>query len=152
MSNQPGRINFQPNNNNNFVPYDTDNWYGKELPIVASVALEEGSALTPDNPGTNNYNKAADNTSTQLTGLLQYRTAATDSDYATAGKLKFALYPKNKGAEVYFTVGSGTFTAADVGKQVELTDEKSVAVDTVGTQFEITRYISPTRGVGKFLI
>ena len=84
-------------------------------------------------------------------GILAEPITSTDADYATAGKLKLVWIPKTREARSYFTVGAGTFTAADVGKTVEIhSDSKSLAVDTAGKGAKIVDYISSTRGVCTF--
>jgi hypothetical protein len=144
----PARFTAEPNDTTNFYPADT-NWYSREYGFVASTAIEQGSALEDSSGNLTN----ADSDSTNIVGILaSYDIATDDADYATAGKERLVWIPKTEDAEVYFTVGAGTFTTADVHKQVKLNDATSVAVDTSGSQFEITGYISSTRGRGKFLI
>jgi hypothetical protein len=54
-------------------------------------------------------------------GILVETIATTDTDYATAGKLKSVWVPNTPYARAFFTVGAGTFTAADVFKTVAVT-------------------------------
>ena len=112
-----------------------------------SVAMEEGAALYTDLAGEITL---ATSSSTNTRGVLAEAILAADADYATAKKLKYVWVPTSTEAEVEFTVGAGTFTNADVGKTVALNDSISVAVDTAGTQFRITKFLSSTRGVGTF--
>ena len=74
--------------------------------------------------------------------------ATTDSDYATAGKLKTVVFPADGwlACTMEGKVGAGTFTAVDVFKTVALNDAGSVAVDTACLDLIITGYISSTRG------
>ena len=84
-------------------------------------------------------------------GIMAEPIVATDTDFATAGKLKGVRVPKTPYAQSYFYVGSGTFTAADVGATVALySDYKSLAVDTMGLAATILKYISSTRGICMF--
>jgi hypothetical protein len=133
--------------NSRFVPRNIGEWGTKKLQMIASVAIGSGSAVYRVLNGT--HTKATSSTS-NFAGILIQDIAATDSDYATSLKLKDVYVPLTPRAEVEFTVGAGTFTTADVGKSVALTNETSVAVDTAGTQFVITGYISATRGIGYF--
>lgn len=146
-----------PNETGNFLPIWPD-WVLKQLPFLASTAIEEGSAVCiqiSGNTTTGNYTKAGvENASgADIVGILAEPIASTDSDYATAGKLKGVWTFKNANAECLFTVGAGTFTAADVGKTVEIhSDSKSLAVDTAGKGARITGYISSTRGRCAFVM
>ena len=144
------------NDTSYFYPAD-GNRELKSLPMKASLAMAEGVAIAPETSGTDvtGYyrtqvaigNIAGDDT----IGILAEPIAATDDDYATAGKLKGVYVPTTLFAKAYFYVGAGTFTVADVGKRVALhSDFKSLAVDTAGVAAEITDYISPTRGICKF--
>ena len=54
-------------------------------------------------------------------GILAEPIAATDDDYATAGKLKGVWVPEDATAEAGFTVVNGTFTTADIGKTAKRT-------------------------------
>ena len=86
-------------------------------------------------------------TGSDFIGILAEPIVATDTDYATAGKLKGVWVPKAMTASAFFTVGAGTFTAADVFRTVEVhSDSKSLAVDTKGKGARIVEYISSTRG------
>jgi len=139
-----------------FYPAD-DKWELKMLPMKASLAMAEGVAITAETNGaavTGYYRTqvAVENLNGDDTmGILAEPILATDPDYAVAGKMKGVRVPKGPESEAYFTVGAGTFTAADVGATVELhSDFKSLAVDTLGKGATITGYISSTRGVCKF--
>lgn len=144
-----------PNNTQNFVPSD-DNWYVDYLPFKASTVIAEGTAVAPEissNTTTGYLTKFSTENATgaDFYGILAEPIASTDSDYATAGKLKAVFIPKNPYAKAFFTVGAGTFTAVDVFKTVEIhTDSASLAVDTAGKGARIVKYISSTRGECRF--
>jgi len=146
-----------PNNTRNFYPAD-DKWEMIMFPIKASTAIEEGTALSAEivtNDVTGNLTKmGVENvTGSDFMGILAEPIVSTDSDYATAGKLKGVWVPKSTLARAYFTVGAGTFTAADVFRTVEIhSDSKSLAVDTKGKGARIMQYISSTRGVCRFTL
>lgn len=122
-------------------------WKQKNLPMIASVAIEEGSAVYWVGDGT--VTKST-NATGNFAGLLAEPIAATDADYATSRKRKAVHVPKFNDSEAEFTVGAGTFTTADEGKSVKFNDEKSLAVDTAGTQARIIKYISSTKGTCTF--
>lgn len=145
-----------PNNTRNFYPVKRGEWELKLLPIVASVAMTDGSAIatqvTASNPTGNNILMPTSNATGQnFIGILAEPIATTDPDYATAGKLKGVWVPRYSTCEAYFSVGAGTFTAADVGRTCLFhTDSKSLAVDTNGAGAIITGYISATQGTCSF--
>lgn len=133
-----------------FYPAD-DQWIMKLLPFKASTAIGEGYLVGIEidtNTTTWNYTLfATENvTGADFKGIMAEPIAATDADYATAGKLKAVRVPKNIYSEAYFTVWAGTFTAVDVGKTVEIhTWSAGLAVDTPWKWARITGYISSTR-------
>lgn len=139
------------NNTQNFFPSD-DQWKLQQLPFKASTALVDGGLVSVEVSGSapTGYvtKSAATNANGQnVVGILAEPIASTDADYATAGKLKYVWVPVSSEAECFFSVGAGTFTAADVGRVANVhTDSKSVAVDTNGLGVEITGYISSTKG------
>jgi len=108
------------------------------MPIVASVAMESGTALGVEitsNTTTGNLKKmgATGASGANFTGILAEAITSSDADYATAGKLKGVWVPRTPTAEAEFTVGAGTFTAVDLYKTVSFhSDSKSLAVDTQG--------------------
>lgn len=144
-----------PNKTQNFYPAD-DNWELEKLPLLASAAIAEGAALfieISSNTTTGNLKAGVvENASgADFVGILAEPIVSTDSDYATAGKLKGVWVPKHPYAEAYFKVGAGTFTLADVFKTVEIhSDSVSLAVDTAGKGARITSYISSSRGTCRF--
>jgi len=86
-------------------------------------------------------------------GILAEKIATTDTDYATAGKLKLVWVPTDKVATAFFKVGAGTFTAVDVNKVVSFhSDSLGLAVDTAGLGAVIVGYISASRGLCKFTV
>lgn len=146
-----------PNNTQNFYPVNQDeNWRLEYLPIKASTAYAMGTAMGIEiSSNTTTGNLAAMGTENaagaDFVGILMEVVASTDDDYATSGKLKAVLVPRTLAAEAEFTVGSGTFTAADVFKTVEFADSgTTLAVDTAGKGARISGYISSTRGKCKF--
>ena len=145
----------KPNNVQNFYPAD-DNWELKQFPFVASTAIDEGTAVAPQissNTTTWYVTKmGAENAAgADFLWILAEPIAATDGDYATAGKMKGVWVPKVPHAKAYFKVGSGTFTAVDVFKTVELySDRKSLAVDTAGKGARIVEYIDANHGICEF--
>lgn len=146
----------KPNTTSNFYPFD-DLWRAELLPMKASTAMVEGAAIAVEVSGsspTGNHTIAGTTNANgqNIVGILAEPIVSTDADYATAGKLKLVWIPTNTQAKCYFTVGAGTFTAADVGRICQIhTDSKSLAVDTNGLGGEITGYISSTRGVCRLL-
>lgn len=143
------------NKTSNFYPIKGD-WTIVKLPIVASTAIEAGTALCVEivtNTTTGNHKKmgATNALGANFVGILAEPITATDDDYATAGKLKAVKIPTSVYARCEFTVGVGTFTAIDVGKTVSFhSDSKSLAVDTQGLGAVITGYVSATRWVCEF--
>lgn len=139
------------NNTQNFYP-SNDKWEYKLLPFAASVAMDDGTLVAIQivtNTTTGNYTKMGleNIAGADFVGILAEKIAATDSDYATAGKLKGVRVPMSIAAEAFFKVGAGTFTSVDVNKTVEIhTDSKSLAVDTAGKGARITAFISSTKG------
>lgn len=135
-----------------FYPAD-DQWKLKMMPFLASSAIAEWAAVAREissNTTTGNLTTVTleNITGSDFVGILAEPIETTDADYASAGKLKAVRVPMNQYAESYFAVGAGTFTAADVGKTVEITTWGSLglSVDTAGKGARITGYISSTKG------
>lgn len=128
------------------------------MPMKASTAMAQGAAVgieISSNTTTGNLTlMGVENASgADFQGILQETIAATDSDYATSGKLKLVAIPVNQDSIAEFTVGAGTFTAADVFKTVEFhSDSISLAVDTAGKGARITKYLTSTRGECQFVL
>lgn len=145
------------NKTQNFYPAN-DMWRMTEFPVKASTAIAEGALVAIEVSGsspTGNITLAATTNANgqNLVGIIAEPIAATDSDYATAGKKKFVWIPTSPEAKAFFTVGAGTFTAADVGRTCQIhTDSVSLAVDTNGLGASISDYISSTRGICKLNI
>lgn len=147
----------KPNVTTNFLPIDP-NWIMKTLPMKASTAIAEGAAIAIEissNTTTGYYTLMGTENAAgkDFVGIMAEGIAATDSDYATAGKLKGVWVPRNQQAEAEFTVGAGTFTAIDVGKTVQFASTSiALDVDTAGKGARITKYISSTRGKCSFVL
>lgn len=134
--------------NKNFDPIlKAGMWRLESRPMIASVAMEMGAGIYRVGDGTHTL---VTNATANFEGIMGEAITATDTDYATSLKMKKVWVPLSTRAEAQFTVGAGTFTSADVGKSVKFNDSKSVAVDTAGTQFVITKYQSSTKGEGFF--
>ena len=139
------------NNTQGFLPAEGE-WEMRTFPFKASVAITDGKVVAPEiasndvtgyltTMGTENA------TGADFVGILAEPIAATDADYATAGKLKNVWVPKTRYARAKFTVGAGTFTAADVFRTVEIhSDAASLAVDTKGKGARIVKFINSTSG------
>jgi len=144
-----------PNETKYFYPAD-DNWEMKELPMIASTVLAEGAAIGIEISG----NDVTGNLTLMWTenaagadfvGIIAEPVIATDTDYATAGKLKGVRVPKTPWARAYFAVGAGTFTAADVFKTVEITaGALGLSVDTAWLGARIREYLTSTTGICEF--
>jgi hypothetical protein len=140
-----------PNVTTNFLPAD-EHWKMAQLPMKASTAMVEGAAIGIEISGndvTGNHTlMGVENAAgADFVGILAEPIAATDADYATAGKLKSVKIARSKDAEMFFTVGEGTFTAADVGRTVQFGSTSiDLDVDTAGKGARISQYISSTRG------
>lgn len=146
-----------PNSTKYFYPAD-DNWELKKLPFKASVEIAEGAAIgieISSNTTTWNFTlMGTENTAWwDFKGIMAEPIVSTDTDYATAGKLKAVRVPKTIYAKSFFYVGAGTFTAVDVNKTVEFhSDSLGLAVDTAGKGARIVEYISSTKGICQFVM
>lgn len=121
----------------------------RSVPFVASVAAQMGSVVYPD-PGNAGYYTIADSTAGDNFGIIQQTIATTDDDYASTKNVTVE-FPSYQNTVYRFTRGSGTLTSADVGKYVDLYDEKSLAVDTTSKNvFLITGVIDADHGYGVF--
>lgn len=147
----------QANSNLNFVPIK-GKWTKVLKPFAASVAIPLGYAVgiqISGNTTTGNLTlMGVENASGgDFVGIMDQAIASTDTDYATAGKMKSVLVPEDRQALAEFKVSAGTFTAADVGKTVEFhSDSAGLAVDTAGKGARIEGYISSTRGICSFVL
>ena len=145
-----------PNNTQNFLPIG-EGWVMKQVPMKASTAAVVGTAIGVEissNTTTGNCTvmPATNANGANFVGILAEKIASTDSDYATAGKLKSVWVPINKSVSTaQFTVGAGTFTAADVGRICNIhTDSASLSVDTNGAGAQITGFIDSSYGLCTF--
>ena len=144
-----------PNVTTNFYPAD-DQWILEYRPFIASVAIAQGASVAPqissnDVTGNLTVSGVENATGADFYGIMAEPIVSTDSDYATAGKLKGVMIPTNSSAVAFFRVGAGTFTVADVFKTVEIhSDNASLAVDTLGLGAQIVGYISSTKGTCRF--
>lgn len=116
----------KPNVTSNFYPVSVQDWEIKLMPFKASQALADGGAVgieivSNDVTGNLTVMGTTNVNGGDFMGILAERIATTDSDYATAGKMKAVWLPKSLDSEAFFTVAAGTFTAADVFKTVEFT-------------------------------
>lgn len=145
----------KPNKTGNFLPFDGE-WVLRDFPILESVAIEEGTALSAQivsNDVTGKYTKmGVENAAgSDFVGILAERIETTDDDYATTFKQKKVWVRKSVDSRAYFTVGAGTFTTADVARTVEIhSDSISLAVDTKGKGARIVEFRSSTQGVCAF--
>lgn len=140
-----------PSNSQNFVCAD-GNWELRNIAMKASTAMTDGYAIAYEVSASNPTGYATLAATTQangqnIIGILAEKISSTDSDYATAGKLKKVWVPTSKRAQAFFKVTGGTFTAADVGRVCALTSGAAgLDVDTNGAGAQITGYISSTQG------
>lgn len=145
------------NTNLNFIP-KKGLWEFRLLPMKASTAMAQGAAIGIEISGNtttgNNTLMGVENAlGADFQGILMETIASTDTDYATAGKLKLVAVPCDQRSIAEFKVGAGTFTAADVNKTVEFhSDSVSLAVDTAGKGARITAYLSSSRGECQFVL
>jgi len=145
-----------PNTTTNFYPVSSTGWELRSIAMGASAVFADGAAIWVEITGnTTTWNAVlmwVENAAgADFIGILAEAVAATDADYATAGKLKQVWVPTNLMSEAEFTVWAGTFTAVDVNKTVEFhSDSLGLAVDTVGKWANIVWYISSTRGRCRF--
>jgi hypothetical protein len=146
-----------PNNTRNFYP-SNDLWRTDLYPVLASTALAEGTLLavqvTASSPTGNVLAAATTNTTGQnVVGILAEPITASDADYATAGKLKLVHVPISQYSQAYFTVISGTFSLAQVGRVCQIAGSGTgLAVATNGLGAVIDGFISSTRGTCKLVV
>lgn len=144
-----------PNKVNNFRPAD-DQWETVLLPFKASTAIAQGAAVwveivTNDVTGNLTLMGVQNAAGADFVGIMAEPITSSDADYATAGKLKAVKVPTSTKSTAFFTVGAGTFTAADVFRTARFhTDSLGLAVDTIGLWARIVKYISSTRGICEF--
>ena len=148
----------------NITPTFTDKYFSPAnehckmqlLPFKASTAIPAGYAVGVEVSGSTTTGNLTTMATTNangknFVGIMAETIAATDTDYATAGKLKNVWVPVDTAAEAYFLVNNGTFTAADVFKVVSFTSDASgLDVDTIGNGAVISGYTDATHGKCKF--
>ena len=140
-----------PNNVQNFFPVGKG-WELRPVQFKASVAISQGYAVGQEVSASNPTGYATLMPTTQATGqnfvgILAEAIRTTDSDYATAGKIKQVWVPVMKRADCEFKVVTGTFAQADVGRVCQFSsDSAGLNVDANGAGALITKYISATRG------
>lgn len=116
-------------------------WY----PKVASVAFAVGDLVYADGSGAI---QKADSTSGMHIGVIQKKTASTDSDYASNTKVPVLVPTDN--TEWLVDVGTGTFTTSMIGNQYDLKDENEIDVSAQSKNVvTITGYQSATKAVVK---
>ena len=141
----------------NFLPADK-NWDMKTFSFKVSTAMVEGAAVgieivSNDVTGDLTLMGVENAAGADFVGILAGAIAATDSDYATAGKRRSVWVPRNKKALAFFTVGEGTFTTDDIGKTVQFGSTSiDLDVDTKGKGARIEGYISSSRGKCSFVL
>lgn len=144
-----------PNNTLYFTPL-FGGWELRKIPMKASTEMKDWVAIGAEVSGSTTTGNATLMPTTNANGqnfigILAERIASTDTDYATAGKLKLVFVPKEKTSAAKFKVGAGTFTAADINKVVAFhTDSASLAVDTAGAGAIISWYIDANYGICTF--
>jgi hypothetical protein len=144
-----------PNTTTKFLP-SFGGWELRKLPMKASTAMTDWAAIWVEivsNTTTwNNTLMPATNASgANFQWILAEKIATTDTDYATAWKLKLVWVPVDKTSVAKFTVWAWTFTAVDVNKVVSFhSDSASLAVDTQGLWAIIVWYINSTTWICAF--
>lgn len=96
------------------------------LPFTASVALSAGTLVE----WTSGYLAAADDNDVDVAGILMQAIAATDSDYATTGKLKPVIIP-HAGCIVEADTADTYVAATHNGLSVGIVDSANVDLDDV---------------------
>lgn len=140
-----------PNTTTYFMPISSTGWELRSIEMKASTAMSDWAAIWVEISGNTTTGNATLMPATNANGanfigILAEKIATTDTDYATAGKLKQVWVPTNLMAEAKFKVWAGTFTAADKNKTVSFhSDSVSLAVDTAGAWAEIVWYETATR-------
>ena len=108
----------------------------RKVPFKASTAVAGGAAIGIEISGSTTTGNVTlmgteNAAGADFVGIAAETIAATDDDYATAGKLKDVWVPDSPLAEAEFTVANGTFTAVDVFKTVQIASTSyALDVDT----------------------
>lgn len=128
---------------------ETINAYKKS----ASVTFAKNDVVTRDSSG---YLVKATATTPKafLLGLIQEDVLATDADYAqNTYKSVLEFNTGSEEAEFLADVDTGTAVQSMVGKYFDLNDENGINVNsTLQKCFKITKIISTTKVLGKFVI
>jgi hypothetical protein len=159
MTNQPiTPLNTINTVSTGFRPFDGE-WKTTTAPIKASTALAGNISLRWEivsNDVTGNLvsgstNSGVNSTGADFYGILVAPIRSTDTDYATAQKLKEVYIPLSAKSRAYVGIGAGTFTASDVGKTVAIhTDGISIACDTKGLGCRIVGFLNSTTAIVEF--
>jgi hypothetical protein len=111
------------------------------LPFTASVALAAGTLLE----WTSGYLAAADDNDTDIAGVLVEPIAATDSDYATTGKMKKVRIPLEKHVLWEADTADTWVQATHGGVECGIVDSANVDLDD--TSNDVFRpFMSPATG------
>jgi hypothetical protein len=141
-----------------FVPLSSTGWELRDVAMKASTAMSDWAAIWVEiSSNTTTWNAtlmpATNSAGQNFIWILAEKIASTDSDYATAWKLKKVWVATSPLSEAEFKVWAGTFTAVDVNKIVSFhSDSLWLAVDTQWLWAEISWYISSTRGRCRFTV
>lgn len=144
-----------PNNTLNFYPAFWG-WELRAIRMKASTAMIDWAAIWVEvSWSTTTWNATlmpATNANGQnFVWILAEEISTTDTDYATAGKLKQVWIPVDRAATARFKVWAWTFTAADIWKVVSFhSDSASLAVDTAWAWAIITGFINSSYGLCTF--
>jgi len=143
------------NTNSNFLPVEGE-WEMIQVPFKASVAMEDGTAVSPEissNDVTGYLGKMGTENATgsDFFGIIAEAITSSDDDYATAGKLKSVWVPTSRYSRAYFSPDTGSLAATDVFRTVEIgADSKSLNIDTAGKGARIVQFLNTGRGICTF--
>jgi len=144
--------------NTGFRPFDGE-WTLRDAQVKESTAYAGQIAMrweiaTNDVTGklvAGSTNSGVNSTGADFFGILVAPIRSTDTDYATAFKKKTFYVPVGTRSRAYATIGTGTFTPADVGKTVAIhSDAASIAIDTKGLGCRVVAYVDSTTAVVEF--
>lgn len=144
-----------PNETRYFYPAD-DNWEMKQMPFKASTAVVQWAAIWIEiSSNTTTWNVTlmwVENANgADFVWIAAETIATTDTDYATAWKLKGIWVPKHPYAKAYYAVSAWTQTAADKFKTVQIASTSLwLDVDTAWKGARIVDVLSSTRWICMF--
>lgn len=147
-----------PNTTTYFEPISSTGWELRKIAMKASTAMSDGAAIWVEissNTTTGNATlmPATNASGGNFIGILAEKISTTDTDFATAGKLKLVWIPTNLASRAKFKVWTWTFTLVDVNKVVSFhSDSLSLAVDTQGLWAIITKYVDANTGHCAFTV